>query len=176
MTRYTSQGATFSQDRRFRWTLWRTWESGLFPAPRQSTALWVMLNPSTADEHVLDPTIRRCEDFSRRWGYSGLVVCNLFAYRSTDPNALRFVSKKGHDIVGSEWNDLNIANQALQAAVVITAWGNDGRLNDRDQVVMAVLREAASGRLFHLGLNSDGTPKHPLYLPKETALIRWDQP
>ena len=75
-------GAIFSSDRIFRYILWRTWNE-------QNGHLMVIgLNPSTADETQDDPTIRRCVGFARQWGYGGLYMLNLFAYRATDPSEL----------------------------------------------------------------------------------------
>ena len=62
----------------YRYWLTRTWN------PRRATLCWVLLNPSTADADRDDPTIRRCQGFARSWGYGGIVVVNLFAYRATD--------------------------------------------------------------------------------------------
>mgnify|MGYP000880158315 CR=1 FL=1 len=73
--------AGFSPDREFRYTLTRRWDDRLL-------VNFLMLNPSTADENIEDPTIRRCMGFARDWGYGGLMVTNIFAYRSTDPKAL----------------------------------------------------------------------------------------
>lgn len=48
-----------------------------------------MLNPSTADENVDDPTIRRCINFAKDWGYGGMYVGNLFAFRTAYPKELK---------------------------------------------------------------------------------------
>jgi hypothetical protein len=173
---YTDQGATFSDDRVMRFTLWRRWDGGMMQmAPKGTTALWVMLNPSTADEAVLDPTVRRCEDFSRAWGYGGFVVCNLFALRSTDPRALY---RHNGDPTGDHPDDRNlhtILEQAMKADLVVAAWGTHGRYMDRGAQVADLLMVAPNvyPKLHHLGRNADGSPKHPLYIPGKTTPERW---
>ena len=77
------QSADFSACGTYRYALRRIW----LPAAPQ--VLFIGLNPSTADEKSDDPTIRRCLGFARSWGYGGLIVANLFAYRATAPSALR---------------------------------------------------------------------------------------
>ena len=42
--------------------------------------VFVMLNPSTADAEVDDPTIRRCRRFASDNGYTGIIVVNLYAF------------------------------------------------------------------------------------------------
>lgn len=84
-SKYESAGAEFDEPARiYPYRLWRMWGGGSLRPWR--TVLCIMLKPWTADEHVLDPTLRRCEGFSRAWGYDGFEVCNLFALRSTDPD------------------------------------------------------------------------------------------
>ena len=75
--------AVFSPCRTYRYALSRVW------AADKPYALFIGLNPSTADETLDDPTIRRCIDFAKRWGYGGLVMANLFAYRATDPAVMK---------------------------------------------------------------------------------------
>src|SRR5262249_6763346 len=108
--------ATFSPCRRYRYALQRRWADG--PA-----VCWVMLNPSSADEHRDDPTIRRCVGFSQSWGYAGLVAVNLFASRTPDPAALWSVA----DPVGPG-NDAAIRGAAAGASLVVAAWGDQARL------------------------------------------------
>jgi hypothetical protein len=135
--------------------------------------VWVMLNPSTADGFVDDPTIRKICGFSTRWGYSHVTVVNLFALRSTDPRAL----KRHQDPVGPE-NDAHIRAAVEQAATVVCAWGNHGALHDRDLVVRRLIRSAGKAAVV-LGLNESGArkqPVHPLYQPYETQVSVWQEP
>ncbi len=80
--RWLESDAELSACGRYRYRLTRVWDRS---RPR---CLWVMLNPSTADERSLDPTARRCFDFSLSWGCGALEAVNLFALRSSDPGAL----------------------------------------------------------------------------------------
>jgi hypothetical protein len=139
-------GATFSADRRYRYRLWRRWDR------TRPVVAFVMLNPSTADARHDDPTIRRCVGFARRWGHGGIEVVNLFAYRATNPRALRTV----RDPVGPD-NRRHIRGALRRAALVIVAWGAgaDGSL----------LAELVGARC--LGLTRAGRPRHPLYLRRD---------
>ena len=145
-------GADFSDDGLYRYRLWRSW--GSVEAP---TCLWVMLNPSTADARADDPTITRCSRRARDWGYGGISVVNLFAYRATDPKLLRAVD----DPIGP-LNDAAITSEAAAAALIICAWGEHGKYRDRAAQVLRMLEGA---KLYSLGRNRDGTPSHPLYIP-----------
>lgn len=89
--------AILSEDRKYRYILSRTWDE------TKPTVLFIGLNPSTADENEDDPTIRRCIIFAKSWGYGGLIMANLFAFRTTNPQGL--YSEKNP--VGSE-NDYYI--------------------------------------------------------------------
>jgi hypothetical protein len=122
-----------------------------------------MLNPSTATESVLDPTVRRCMGFSRQWGCGGLRVVNLFALRATDPKQL----KEAQDPVGPE-NDKCIKAAVASAELVVCAWGTHGKLLGRGAAVQKLL---AYRHLHHLGLTKEGHPKHPLYLKKDLLPI-----
>ncbi len=146
-------GAIFDDERRYRYVLWRTWDPA---APR---CCWIMLNPSTATEYQLDATNRRCVRFSKEWGYGGMDVLNIHAWRSTDPKKLYQVD----DPTGPD-NDRWIVHVASRAAFVVVAWGIHGRYLDRDRAVMALLSAHGIG-VYALGHTMDGFPKHPLYLP-----------
>ncbi len=122
--------AIFSPCRRYRYLLMRRVS---FLA--ETTCLFIMLNPSTADETQDDPTIRRCMGFARRWGFGVLVVANIFAWRATDPQELHdlgfpHASTTTITAVGPE-NDLFICTAAVEADKIICAWGNHGLLYDR---------------------------------------------
>lgn len=157
----SSVGATFSECRRYRFTLNRTWDAD------RPKILFVMLNPSTADELNNDPTVERCQRRAIKWGYGALGVANLFAYRSTSPMALY----ECEDPVGTG-NDDAIVQQARESDMVICAWGSHGALNDRGMHVRKLLTDAGI-KLHYLHLNADGTPGHPLYLAYELQPTPW---
>jgi hypothetical protein len=143
--------AEFSEDRVYRYSLTRHWNQD------GKLVNFVMCNPSVADEMNNDPTIRRCISFADRWGYGGLVVTNLFAYRSTDPRQLRNVN----DPVGPE-NDQYLLKYAHQCHKTVCAWGNHGTYRSRHQQVVDLLKDQVI--LFCLALTGSGQPHHPLRL------------
>lgn len=143
--------AVLSPDRVFRYALERRWGSGPF-------VLFVGLNPSTADEHVDDPTIRRCVGFAKAWGYGGLLMGNLYGFRATDPRALRTAA----DPVGPD-TDVWLTTMMVRSGLVVAAWGANRLARDRAPDVLAALGGLRNVR--HLGLTKDGSPRHPLYLP-----------
>lgn len=145
-------GAMFSECQVYRYGLWRIWDADTPPA------MFVGLNPSTADENADDPTIRRCIDFARQWGHGGLLMGNLFAFRATDPR----VMKAAAEPVGAD-NDGLLERMATAAAVVIAAWGVHGTHRGRAQ---QVTEAGVLGDFNVLRLTKDGHPGHPLYLPK----------
>ena len=156
-----ASGAEFSACRRWRTLLWRCWDEA------GPIANFLMLNPSTADETVLDPTCARAYGYARRWGYGALLVTNLFAWRATAPSAMKAV----RDPVGAG-NDTAILRAAKAAALVVCAWGNHGAHLDRAARVTRLLRQA--GMTLHaLRLNAGGEPAHPLYLPGTLRPRRW---
>lgn len=143
-----ASSAVFSPCGRYRYELWRRWAEG-------PHVLFIMLNPSTADATVNDPTIRKCISYAKAWGYGALCVANLFAWRATDPKDM----KAAHDPIGPE-NNITLHRLMSPASKIIAAWGKHGRHLDRDQRVMAMIPS-----LHCLARNVDGTPCHPLYLP-----------
>jgi hypothetical protein len=149
--------ATLSRCRQYRYTLTRTWDS------TGPTVVFVGLNPSTADAKIDDPTVRRCIGFARSWGFGKLILTNLFAFRSTDPNVLEHVA----DPIGPK-NDQWIASTSEVADLTVVAWGIHGGLQHRDQVVLELLREPHC-----LGTTKSGAPRHPLYLPANAPLKRF---
>lgn len=156
-----ASGAEFSACRRWRTLLWRCWDEA------RPIANFLMLNPSTADETVLDPTCTRAHDYARRWGYGTLLVTNVFAWRATDPGELRAAA----DPVGAG-NDAAILRAARRAQLVVCAWGNHGAHLDRAARVTRLLRQA--GMTLHvLRLNAGGEPAHPLYLAGTLRPRRW---
>jgi hypothetical protein len=124
--------------------------------------LYVMLNPSTADASLDDPTIRRCIGFAKALGFGGLEVVNLFAWRSTSPDAMFGVARGGQDIVGPDC-DTTILDAARGAGLVVAAWGADHRASERASAVLAMISNVAD--VHCLGRSGSGAPRHPLYLP-----------
>jgi hypothetical protein len=151
------KSAIFAPCRRYRYTLSRIWST------KKPFALFVCLNPSTADENSDDPTVRRCIRFADSWGYGGLVVANIFAYRSTDPKALYGLA----DPIGPE-NDKFIKSMSRRAGLTVAAWGVHGAYLDRGVFVFKNLLTDP----HHLALTKNGHPKHPLYLRKDLRPIR----
>lgn len=151
--------ATISKCGTYRYLLGRTWGS---QAPR---CCFVMLNPSTADGTVDDPTIRRCVGFARKWGFGAMSVVNLFAFRATYPAQLNTAS----DPVGPE-NDGHILVETSRkdCELVIAAWGAHGANHkERCKEVEGVVHQ----RMSCLGLTKDGHPRHPLYVPSNAVLV-----
>lgn len=154
--------ATFSGDRRYRYTLHREWLTG------DGCCAFIGLNPSSADEREDDPTIRRCIRFAQVWGFRGLLMLNLFAFRATQPAAM----KAEPEPVGP-LNDDALRQGAAGAGLVVPAWGVDGHWQGRGGRVRAMLaREGV--KLHHLGLTRCGQPKHPLYLKTSTRPQAWE--
>jgi hypothetical protein len=153
--------ATYSECERYRYALTREW------APEQGRLLCVMLNPSTATEAQNDPTVERCERRARALGYGAFRVCNIFAWRSTDPKVLRTLA----DPIGPE-NDRAIGEGAAWADRVLCAWGSHGAHLGRGTEVERLLR-ASGARLCHLGLTRAGHPRHPLYVAYATEPVDW---
>lgn len=153
--------AVYSPCEAYRYSLTRVWEPD---APR---LLYIMLNPSKATEIQNDPTVERCERRARTLGYGGFRVTNIFAWRETDPKALRAAAMP----VGPD-NDDAIAAGLAWADTVIAGWGAHGEHQDRGAAVAALLR--GSGRdIHHLGLTKAGHPRHPLYIAYAQQPVRW---
>lgn len=154
--------AIISPDDLYRYSLWRAWGAG-------KSLRFVMLNPSTADASLDDPTIRRCMGFARREGYDGLTVLNLYAYRSTDPKALLTCA----DAVGPD-NDRHLTAHLMEAAAVrqpvVAAWG----ANAHPDRVGRVLSLWPDVDWRCLGTTKQGAPRHPLYVRGDQPLISFD--
>lgn len=156
------KSAIFSEDRIYRYTLERTWNK------KRGIVNFIMLNPSTADENYEDPTISRCMKFAEAWGYGGIFITNVFAYRSTEAKVLKVIP----DPVGKD-NDSYIYAVSAKAKITITAWGNKSKFpdkyKDRDFDVFALL-----SNIHYLTLTKSGEPGHPLFLKGDLKPIPWN--
>lgn len=146
--------AVFSPCRKWRYHLQHVWDDN------QPNLLWLMLNPSTADETQNDPTVERCEQRARMWGYGGVEIYNIFGFRATDPNNMKAYG----DPVGPD-NDKWITKFALksQQTLAIAGWGNHGSHNKRNEEIIKIITQN-NGRVKALKINASGDPKHPLYV------------
>ena len=152
-------GAIMSDDKLYRYALWRMWDASL------PVANFVLLNPSTADDEIDDPTIVRLCRRAKQAKYGAVSVTNAYAYRATKPDVLKRFARDGGNPMGP-LNDRAIIAFASTSRAVVLGWGRhiDEVVPDRQATIYALLR--AAGVTWHtLGLNSDGTPKHPLYVP-----------
>ena len=154
----TFDTAVFSEDRRYRYLLRRR------VGESSRRALFVMLNPSKADEKRNDATIRRCIGFARGWGFGILEVVNLFALMSTDPKALL----KAKDPVGPD-NDAAIRAALEVTDTVVLAWGNHA-LDHEERAATVTEMAQKTARPYCLGLTVKGAPRHPLRLSKTATL------
>jgi hypothetical protein len=139
--------AKLSECRKYRYALWRTWDDS------KSYVMFIGLNPSTADENTDDPTLTRCINYAKSWGYGGVCMANLFAFRATEPSDM----KASNYPIGSE-NNKWLKKLAKEAALVVAAWGNDGSYLGRSKQVLEIIPN-----LSCLKLNKSGEPAHPLY-------------
>ena len=147
------KGAILSKCYKYRYQLWRIWDRS---KPR---VMFIMLNPSTADANIDDPTIRRCIGFAKSWGYGGLYVGNLFAFRATKPTELLSVS----DPTG-ELNLQNIILMMAECEMVIFAWGNESIIKKFKANKILKMSKSMYRDNYYIELAKGGTPKHPLYL------------
>lgn len=153
--------AKISKDGLYRYTLERRWDLA-----DNSRVFFVMLNPSTADGQVDDNTISRCINYAKQWGYGGLLVGNLFALRSTDPQSVR---RHARTAIGP-LNDLYLRSMSRRAHLTIVAWGAiGGEFRDRISHVLATI----GSDIFCIGTTKEGHPRHPLYAPKDAPLEQW---
>lgn len=158
--------ARFSECKTYRYYLIK---SAVMAPTFKDTCVWIMLNPSTATEHQDDPTVRKCQKFSRRLNCPATIIVNLFGLRSTDPSGLI-----GHeDPVGPD----NF--HAVEWAVkhhnnIFVAWGSH-----KHPLLKTLARRVANlagqhkRQLLCLGINKDGMPKHPLYVADKSAFLKW---
>lgn len=160
--KYLDAGAKLSDCGRFRYRLWRIWDKS------KPVLTWVMLNPSTADALLDDPTILKCVGFGMKWGYGAIEVVNLYAYRATSPA----------DLKAADWpigpdndndNDKHLKWSVIFGQRVLAAWGTHAQ----EARVDAFLDKWPGLELGCLGMNRGGSPKHPLYVGYEVEPIRW---
>lgn len=148
--------AVFSPCRKYRYALYRLWNA-------QPAIMFVGLNPSTATESVNDPTVTRCINYARKWGYGAMYMMNIFAYRATDPKEML----AQQDPIGPE-NDFYLKEIANKVAFRVAYWGNHGEYLGRGNQVRKMIKN-----MHYLKMNNTGQPAHPLYLSQTLQPIPW---
>jgi hypothetical protein len=159
----------FSPCRRYRYVLQRWVGPGAPPARGHRTScLWLLANPSIADEYALDPTLTRCAAFTRSFGFDEMRVVNVRAFIATDPANLPL----DPTAIGPDNLD-HILDQAVHANLLVCGWGRLG-----GSLAWEVLDEVKRlGAQPHaLRLNMDGSPQHPLYLPANLKPFPFGRP
>lgn len=152
-----SKGAEFSEDRKYRYKLWRIWDD------TKPIVMFIGLNPSTANEFDSDPTITRCINFAKSWGYGGMYMCNLYTYVSTDPKKLQ---TSGEDL---SINNRILLETKLECEIVVFCWGCFKGIDKRAQLVAEIFDEP-----YCIRITKSGKPEHPLYLPSDLKPIRFE--
>lgn len=153
--------AAFSPCGLFRYGLHRCWGDG-------ARLTWLMLNPSTATATTNDPTMVRVIDFSRRLGFDGCVVGNLFAFRATDPADLR---RAGYPVgpANDDWIQAMLESVVESGSDVVVAYGAHARGLSRVDHVLGMMRRAGV-RPMCLGTTHHGLPRHPLFVHRSQRL------
>ena len=150
------KSAILSDDKAYRYQLSRSWDD------EKESVLFIMLNPSTADSNIDDPTIRRVVNFAKTWGFGSVHVANLYAFRSTDPKGLKNV----FDPVGSD-NIEYVRELVGKVNKVVYAWGNK-------KTEPEWLREIVNIP-YCIDVSINNIPKHPLFLKKTMELKEYER-
>jgi hypothetical protein len=156
---FLERDAVISDCGRYRYLLRRTWNHD---RPR---ALFIMLNPSTADAEIDDPTIKSCIRLSKGLGYGSLEVVNIFGWRAADPDEL----PKQADPIGP-MNERIVAAAIMRCDVVICAWGANAMAQRKANFLCNLIRSYRPA-VYCLGTTKSGSPKHPLYIKSGTPLM-----
>lgn len=157
------KSATISSCGKYRYRLSRVWDF------EGETVCFIGLNPSTADASNDDPTIRRCINYAKSWGYGGIVMVNLFCFRATNPKDMK---AQGFNAKGRDSNEFLIESSTY-SAITIAAWGTQGNFLGRDKQVKDLIKSSLN-ELHYLKLTKDNHPSHPLYLKKDLKPQKWE--
>ena len=149
------KSCVLSKCNKYRYELRRAWNSS------KPQIMFILLNPSTADDIEDDPTIKKCISYTKRLKGGSIVVCNIFSYRSTDPRLM----KQHNDPVGPN-NDYWIKKNAKESKLIIAGWGKHGSYLGRAEEICRMLP-----KMHCFKINKDGSPTHFLYLPSNLKPI-----
>lgn len=156
--------AIISPDGKHRHTLTRSWDEANY-----GRVLFVMLNPSTANAEIDDPTIRKCRGFATRWGFGSLEVVNLFSFRATKPADLWRAAEQN-----TPESEGHIRDAVARAKEIVVAWGEQKKAYARARIVDRILRDSET-HVSRIGeVTGGGHPRHPLMLAYATPLLPWE--
>lgn len=161
--------AEISQCENYRHSLQRTFRKG------EGVCVFIMLNPSKADEKLNDPTVTKCSKFCKTWGYRSLIILNLFDLRATDPKELKVARDPFGPRRSSNIENLALGiNTSLESVKFVFAWGNHGKLWDRDkEIIEQVMDHYDLTTPMCFKINKNGSPAHPLYQKDDAVLIEY---
>lgn len=152
-------GAIFSKNRKHRLGLWRIWDA------TRGHVLYIGLNPSTAGAKENDATINKLIHFTKRFDLGGFYIVNLFSVICTDSSKLMQQPKLNSSVA-----DIYIEHYAKKCDSVVYMYGRKGKGNELRIKQIDKLLLNKFDCVYCFGINKDLTPKHPLYLPSNTAL------
>jgi hypothetical protein len=144
----------------YRYSLKREWDSS-----NSRKAVFIMLNPSTADAKADDPTTMRCISFAKRWNCGSLEIVNVFAYQATKSKELKNLSMD--EATGLD-NRIYIEDALTDAAMKVVAWGEHVTMHHKNYNELEELLKPHN--LLCLGTTKDGHPRHPLFVKSSTNL------
>lgn len=129
--------------------------------------LFIMLNPSTADDEEDDPTTKKCRSIARQNGYDAILITNLFSYRASTPDRL----------IRAQTRNLPESNGWLRFAIkecnaIVVAWGARAQHSELRERMLEVLQilEDASQKIYYLGSTKKGYPRHPRGFMRKTDI------
>ena len=160
--KYIDYGVHLADGGKYRYKLRRKWDDN------KPMVMFIMLNPSVANHLQDDPTVRRCVNFAKSWGYGGLFIGNLFPFVATNPKDLE-IAQNPHGLNNRDY----IKEMMEQSDIVIIAWGNSKIADQSEKIFEGI---DLKGKLHYLELSKTGSPKHPLYLKKDTQPKKYETP
>lgn len=138
------------------------------------TVFCVGINPSTAEPHKLDPTLRLVETIAFNNGYDSWIMFNVYPKRATDFKEL-----------SKEWDECEHQNnvewivntlKSFDRVDIWLAFGN--HIYDRDYLTYCLkdIYNSLPDNINWLvtSVNKSGTPKHPLYQKKMSKFVSFD--
>ncbi len=161
--------------------IYRTWLMRPTGHRGSGHCTFVMLNPSTADHRLDDPTIRRCRGFACILQCNSFGVINLFSMRAPKPSQLW--SDVARDPVGPDnfdaWSLIQKSYNQDDGDRIIVAWGalpggapSWFRVLWRDQIT-SLCQHFKFSDLECLAVTKNGQPRHPLYLSNSCRPTPW---